>query len=70
MANITIVIPDAQVQRALEAFANVYGWTPELGVTKAAFAKAQVAEFVKSTTLSYERQKAAAALVDTAIDVN
>lgn len=69
MATITINIPDAQVSRVLEAFTEGFGWTAASGMTKAAFAKAKVAEYVKETTLGYERQKAAAALVDTAIDV-
>lgn len=69
MATITINIPDAQVPRALEAFAETFGWTAAMGVTKAAFAKQKVAEYVKETTLGYERQKAMAAITDTAIDI-
>lgn len=69
MAAITINIPDAQVARVLEAFTEPFGWTPELGVTKAAFAKQQLAAYVREVTLSFERQKKMAAIADTALDV-
>jgi hypothetical protein len=58
MASIQLNIPDAQAQRVLDAVADRFGWTPELGVTKAAFAKQQVAEWLKRLVVEYERRVA------------
>lgn len=54
MATITIEIPDSAQTRIRDAFAAQYGWTAEMGITKAAFAKAKLAEHVKSVVVSYE----------------
>jgi hypothetical protein len=58
MASITLNIPDAQAQRVLDAVADRFGWTPDLGVTKAAFTKQQVAEWLKRLVVEYERRVA------------
>lgn len=69
MASIQIEIPDAQVPRVLEAFAESFGYDPASGLTKAQFAKKQTARWVKEITLNYERQKALAAITDASLDV-
>lgn len=48
MAQITIIIPDNVVAEVLDAFANKYGWTAELGITKANFARQKVADYIKA----------------------
>lgn len=65
MASININIPDEQVQRVLDAFAHRYGWQAQLmespGVfipnpeSKVAFAKRQVAAWIRRETEEYER---------------
>jgi hypothetical protein len=59
MATIQIEIPDQYVPRVLDAFATRGGWVDmETSGTKAAFAKAQLAAWVKKVVLDYERQQA------------
>ena len=58
MASIQIDIPDAQANRVLDAFATRYGWTDQLGVTKAEFAKAQVAKMIRETVKQEEVRQA------------
>lgn len=59
MAQLIVDIPDAQAQRALEAFAWRFGWVDQAtSGTKAAFAKKQVASYIRKITLDYEQQKA------------
>jgi len=67
MANITIQIPDAVLQRVLDAFAGNYNWTDQLGVTKAQFARQKVQEFIKENVKAFEAQKAAEEARQTAI---
>ena len=69
MATIQIEVPDAQVPRVLEAFAVSFGYDPASGLTKAQFAKKQTAQWVREVTLGYERQKAMAAITDSALDI-
>lgn len=54
MASITINIPDAAVTRVLDAFASAYNWDGT--GTKAAFAKKQVAQYIKEIVTSEERK--------------
>lgn len=54
MAQITIDIPTAAVNRVQDAFASEYGWTSELGVTKAQFTKQQIIRFIKQTVKNNE----------------
>jgi hypothetical protein len=60
MASITITIPDAQVQRVLDAFSHRYGYQDQIDgapnpQTKVQFAKQQVALWIKRETEDYER---------------
>lgn len=48
MASITITIPDAVVNDVLDAFAVTYGWTADSGLTKAQFARARTADYIKN----------------------
>lgn len=62
MASITIDIPDADVDRALAAFCTAHGYTgANTRVAKAAFAKAKIAEFIKTIIVTQEARDAAAA---------
>jgi hypothetical protein len=54
MAQITITIPDNVVSEVLDAFADKYGWTPEMGITKANFARKKVADYIKATYIEYK----------------
>lgn len=58
MAQIVIDIPDDQVQRVLDAFTGTYGWQGQaVDGTKAAFAKKQVALWIKRVVRQYEVRK-------------
>lgn len=59
MASITISVPDAQVQRVLDAFCATFGYNPATDGTKAAFTKKQMAQYAKEVTLAYEVNLAA-----------
>lgn len=48
MATITINIPDNVVSDVINAFAEKFNWNSSMGITKAQFAKQQVALFVKN----------------------
>lgn len=61
MANISITIPDDKVTRVREAFASEYGWTSDLEVTKAEFAKQQIIKFIKNTVKNNEGNLSAGA---------
>lgn len=54
MAQVIIDIPNNQVTRINEAFADLYGWSSELGVTKTQFAKAKIIDYIRSTVKSSE----------------
>lgn len=56
MANIVIVIPDAQVTRVVDALCLSGKWTEDLGVSRTAFAKAEAARLLRERVLSIERQ--------------
>lgn len=70
MANITISTPTEHDQRIIDAFAAVYGWTSESGVTKAQFVKQQIVRFIKDTVRSYERRVAQEAATVNVTDVD
>jgi len=54
MAQITITIPDNVVNEVLDAFADKYEWTPEIGITRANFARKKVAAYIKATYIEYK----------------
>lgn len=54
MASITIAVPDAQVQRVLDAFCNTFGYNAATDGTKASFVRKQMASYAKEITLAYE----------------
>lgn len=47
MASFTITIPDEKVQDLLDKFALHYNYDPESGVTKAAFAKTRIKDYIR-----------------------
>lgn len=59
MAIVSFDIPTAAVNRVNDAFAAEFGWTAELGLTKAQFTKSKVIEYVKQVTRNYEANIAA-----------
>lgn len=59
MASISITVPDAQVNRVLDAFAGTFDYNADTDGTKAQFARAQVAKFAKDIVKSYEAHIAA-----------
>lgn len=59
MAQVVIDIPDGQVNRILDAFATRFGWVSvQASGAKAAFAKAQVAKWVKEVVKNEEIRQA------------
>lgn len=58
MASVTIQYPDSEQARVIEALCIDGGWTPELGVTKGAFAKQQVARLVRERVREVETAQA------------
>lgn len=64
MAQITLTIPDAAINRILDAFAIAYGYDPATDGTKAQFAKLQIRDFVKRIVLEQEGQMSADAAID------
>jgi hypothetical protein len=57
MAQITITIPDNVISDVVDAFATKFGWTTDLGITKANFAKKKVADYIKAIYIE-EKDKA------------
>lgn len=58
MATLTIDIPDAVVNRCLNAVAATTGWTSTNGFTKAQWAKKVVATYLKNIVTQYEVRQA------------
>jgi hypothetical protein len=54
MGSVTLQFPPAQDQRIIDALCLDGGWTPEMGVTKAAFAKEQIAAMVRQKVVEVE----------------
>jgi hypothetical protein len=52
MANITITIPDNQLNRCIDAFATKYNWDGT--TTKSIFAKQKLVELITSTVYEVE----------------
>jgi hypothetical protein len=72
MATISITIPDGSINDVKDAFAAIYGWTAESGLTKAQFAKKKVADYTKDVLKEYKAQQAGEAArqsIDT-VDIN
>lgn len=65
MASITITIPDAVAPRVLDAVASRYGWAPDLGVTKAQFAKSILVNLLKESVKLHEGNIASRQATDT-----
>jgi hypothetical protein len=55
VASITLNIPDASSARVIDALCTAGHWHSGLGVTKAVFAKAEVARLVRERVLEVER---------------
>lgn len=75
MAAITINIPDAQLQRVIDAFCAEYGWSSvEIDGPRGAFAKKQLLLLIKRKVRSYEEalavETAVAAARASVADVN
>lgn len=72
MAQITITIPDAVVQRVLDAFAYRFGYdsVPDPKPTKAAFAKQALVSQIRAVTHDYEKMVAAQAASDTVAGID
>lgn len=66
MASITLTIPDAVLPRVLDAVAAKWGFNPGGPQTKAQFAKAALAAYLKATVKQYEAEVAAKAAYDNA----
>ena len=57
MASITINIPDAVAPRVIDAIASEFHWDSSSGVTKNAFAKQQIIEWMKGVVKVNESNK-------------
>lgn len=57
--DITLTIPDADLQRVLDAVAGSFGYNPATDGTKGQFTKKYVINFLKRTTKGYEANLAA-----------
>jgi hypothetical protein len=66
MASVNLTIPDAVVQRVLDAYAATHGYTGVNGQTKAQFLKASLIAELQRTVQSYEGNVAATAAAQTA----
>lgn len=60
MAQITFTIPDAFIPRVVDAFCSEFGYDPDAvpSVTKAAFTKAKIRDYIKEITIRSERKLA------------
>jgi hypothetical protein len=63
MASISLEYPDAQGKRIVDALCLDGGWSADMGVTRAAFAKAQAATIIRQRVLEIERTSARQAAV-------
>lgn len=68
MAQISLTIPDAALDRVIDALCARGTWTPELGIPRGQFAKQQLAAWLKEEVKAYERAKAERAVFLTVVD--
>jgi hypothetical protein len=71
MAQITLNVPDDKEQRFINAFATVFGWSNELGITKKQFMKGKLKDYAKEILYRAEiagLQKIASQNLQTEID--
>lgn len=71
MAQVIINVPDDKEQRVVDAFAQVYGWTDTLGITRRQFVKKKIRDFIVEVVVraeSGEAQRAAIALIQAEAD--
>lgn len=55
MAQFILDVPDPVVPRVVDALCGAGHWSPDSGMTRAAFAKAEVARLVRERVVEYER---------------
>ena len=58
MATITLNIPDAVIPRVVDALCAAGHWSEDLGVTRNAFAKQEVARMVRERVVAIETEQA------------
>jgi hypothetical protein len=58
VATITLNIPDEHLDRVVDALCGIGGWTPALGVGRGAFAKQQVAQWIRDQVRQREENVA------------
>lgn len=71
MAQITLNVADDKEQRFINAFASVFAWHSDLGVTKKQFMKSKLRDFIKEIVFRAEIAEAnrtAAQTLQTDID--
>ena len=69
---ITFNIPDSKAQTVITAFCTRFGWSTDMGVTKAQFAKNKISEFIMSNYKDYlvqQAQDTATNALDVIIDI-
>lgn len=69
MAQINLTVNDADLPDVLSAIAETHGYDPAKHGTKAAFAKAVVARYIRGVVREWRRNTAIAAVVVTDPDV-
>lgn len=71
MAQITLNVPDDKEQRFINAFATVFGWYQDIGITKKQFMKSKLKDYMKEILYRAEiaeLQKTATNTLQTEID--
>lgn len=58
MAQITLNIPDGKEQRFLNAFATIFGWSNDLGITRRQFMKLKLRDYMKEILFRAESSEA------------
>lgn len=54
MAQITLNIPDEKEQRFINAFASVFSWHSDIGITKKQFMKIKLKDYIKEIVFRSE----------------
>ena len=70
MAQITITIPDNKLAEILDTFADRYGWTDQLGVTKGQFAKQKLIDFIRREYREHKINSYLASITDDLNDLS